>query len=89
MNRVIYDDENIIGFAQDIIDETKDLMIKAINDNDKDVRETFEVSFDLIDQLESHIGELVVCVYHPMGAYKVYELEAKEMTTEEDYVCVL
>lgn len=67
---IIHDDVNIIGYSWDIADEIREEM----ENMDEDDKELFQ---ELLDELEQHDG-LVRCNYHPMGAYWVEDLVAKE-----------
>lgn len=71
METVIYDDETIIGYSNDIV---RDLIANGIDDS-----EEYELERDLIAKLNELDRELVLINYHPMGAYTCYKLEPKEM----------
>lgn len=71
MKKLFYDDENIIGYSDEIIKDIKENM-KDMDENDK------EVFNELIEELERYDYELVVCYYHPMGAYHVSKLKEEE-----------
>ena len=66
---VIYDDETIIGYSDDIVyDFTVNL-----NSEDSD-----ELVNELVKRLSELDHELVYIWYHPMGAYTCIKLELKE-----------
>ena len=67
-NNVIYVDEKIIGYPQDIIHD-----IETYEFNDEDEKSIFD---DLIEELKKH-DDLVLCEYHPMGSYGVWDLVLK------------
>ena len=67
---IIHDAETIIGYSWDIADE----VMEEMEDMDEMDQELFQ---ELLDELEQHDG-LVRCNYHPMGAYWVEDLIAKE-----------
>ena len=69
--KLFYDDENIIGYSDDIIADIKE----NIADIDEDEREIFN---ELIEKLEKYDNELVICYYHPMGAYYVKRLKEED-----------
>lgn len=68
MRDVIFDDENIIGYSDDIA-------LALLDDSDD------ELIHDLIDVLSTMDFELVKCVYNPMGCYTVYKLIDGESIT--------
>lgn len=67
-NNLIFDDEDIIGFSWDVAKYIKDVIENDCGDDDD--REIFQ---DFLKDVEEHDG-LVKCVYHPMGAYLVFDL---------------
>ena len=67
MARVFYDDESIVGYSEDII---KDVMtIYDVNDEDE-----LEMTATLVYSLAKYDNELVICRYHPMGAWCIKRL---------------
>lgn len=63
----ICNDEEIIGYVADIRAEAKAWM-----DNNP---EEVEITLELIRDLEGYeFDELVKCIYHPMGAWRVVRL---------------
>ena len=60
---IIYDDENIIGYSDDIAED-----IRTYCEPED------ELQIDLANSLDELDHELVRCVYHPMGAYAIYRL---------------
>lgn len=69
--KVFYDDEDIIGYSNEIIADIKDNM------SPEDLAED-ELMQELIAELEKYDYELVVCHYHPMGAYFIRKLVETE-----------
>lgn len=65
--KLFYDDEDIIGYSDDIIEDIEE----NIADLDEDEREIFE---DLITDLKQYDYDLVKVSYHPMGSYFVRKL---------------
>lgn len=65
--KVFYDDEDIIGYSDDIIED-------IIENTPADELAENEVLQELIEQLKKFDWDLVVCHYHPMGAYFVRRL---------------
>ena len=65
--KLFYDDEDIIGYSDDIIEDIEE----NIADLDEDEREIFE---DLITDLKQYDWDLVRVSYNPMGAYFVRKL---------------
>lgn len=63
---IITKDDEIIGFADDIIFHIKDELNRGRIDDD-------ELTRDLLTDLENHDG-LVRCAYHPMGAWHIADL---------------
>lgn len=61
--KLFYDDETIVGYSDDIIEDLKE------NGDDED-----ESIQELIDDLSKYDYELVICRYHPMGAWFVSRL---------------
>ena len=66
--KVIYDDEEIIGYSEDIV---SDFLENGDNDD--------ELINDLINRLNELDHELVYIDYHPMGAYSVYRLNKERL----------
>ena len=76
MNRVFYDDEKIVGVMADVVDDLDEKMKEAIDKHDWDQMESFGEYVDLIKELIGNFEEddLVLCEYHPMGAWVVSRL---------------
>ena len=62
---VIYDDDLIIGYSDDIVTD----IINNFDGDDDDL------ILELVDKLEELDRELVYISYHPMGAYTCYKLD--------------
>ena len=74
---VIFDDETLIGYSWDILKYIKMELVRMIDHEDFDnLEEFYEISIDLMKQLQEHDG-LVIVNYHPMGAYFVHDLVEK------------
>lgn len=67
-NDVIFFDESIVGFADDIIFRIKDEQKRGRIDDDDE-----ELTQDLLQELAQHDG-LVICRYQQMGAWYVADL---------------
>ena len=65
--KVIYDDEDIIGYSDEIIADLEE------NGEDDD-----ELINELIEELKKYDYDLVICHYHPMGSYFVRRLIEEE-----------
>lgn len=65
-NDIIFDAEDIIGYSWDI----KGHILKAMESDEFD---DDDLTHELLEDLEKHDG-LVICHYHPMGAYWVNDL---------------
>lgn len=66
-HKVFYDDEDIIGYSDEIIADLEE------NGEDED-----ELINELIEELKKYDYDLVICHYHPMGAYFVRRLIEEE-----------
>lgn len=73
--KLFYDDEDIIGYSDDIIADIEE----NIEGMDEDEREIFD---ELIEELKQYDWDLVKVSYHPMGAYVVRKL-VEEWGTKE------
>lgn len=70
---IIFDDENLLGSANEIARYVKD----ALNPNSKYYMEDWvELGEELLEELKDHDGYVYVS-YHPMGAYYVSDLYMK------------
>ena len=71
VREIIHQQETIIGFASDIIDECQEEM--------EDYPDYAEQGQDLINELEPYVDDddLVICDWHPMGAWVVRRLKAE------------
>jgi len=68
LNNVIYKDgEEIIGYSDDIIESLKE------NGEEDD-----EITSELIEMLQDYDYDLVICRWHPMGAWYVAKLVEEE-----------
>lgn len=67
---IIFDDENIIGRTTDIERYIKDTFDE---DNEFYSPDWEELGTELLEELDNHDG-YVLCAYHPMGAYTVFDL---------------
>ena len=65
--KLFYDDEDIIGYSDDIIADIEE----NIEGMDEDEREIFD---ELIEELKQYDWDLVKVSYHQMGAYVVRKL---------------
>ena len=65
--KLFYDDEDIIGYSNDIIADIEE----NIADIDEDDRDLFD---ELIKDLKQYDWDLVRVNYHPMGSYYVTRL---------------
>ena len=76
--RIIFDDENMIGFSWDIADYIRSEMDyqKQNPDNDENDEDNETLFTDLLNDLDEHDG-LVYVSYHPMGSYFVDDLVTK------------
>lgn len=75
---LMFDDENIIGYSWDIKEYLHEDMKTRIDELDYDELESYiSLTLDLLRDLNEHDG-LVLCEYHPMGAYTVFDLIKKE-----------
>lgn len=72
---IIFDDENIIGESWEIERYLKD----QLKEHDEECE---SLAKELLEDLKRHDG-YVCCVYHPMGAYTIYDLYIK--TNEKEY----
>jgi hypothetical protein len=84
MKKLFYSDdgEQIVGYAEDVIKETKQYMIGRIDNEDWASTDSFDESIQLIEELKKYEpSDLVLVKYHPMGGYLVYKLEISQ---EED-----
>lgn len=68
MNNIIYDAENMIGFSWDIAASIADDLKRGRIDDPEEM----SIS-ELLEELEQHNG-LVICKWHPMGAWYVADL---------------
>ena len=62
---IIWEGDVIIGYGYKIIE------VMSLEDGEL---EDDEESADLLEQLEEHEDDLVICNYHPMGSWMVTKL---------------
>lgn len=84
MLRYFYNDETIIGYADDIVKGIKKYMIEKIegenwgDGNMDSFGELIELAYCLRKYWEKE--DLVICKNHPMGGYSIHELIESEGT---------
>ena len=82
-DKIIFDDENLIGYSWDIFEyvslEKTNEILNCNGDKQKleELKDYLDVNRDLLVQLNEHDG-LVLCEYHHMGAYVVFDLVVKK-----------
>ena len=67
MQKFFYDDEDIVGYSDEIADDIRKWIENYPEDDNT-------LNYELLDQLRQFDYDLVHCVYHPMGAWTVYKL---------------
>lgn len=67
--KLFYDEENIIGYSDEIVDEFREELTNVLNDesiSDDEKTSLIRKSGELISQLERYDYELVECEYYVM-----------------------
>ena len=72
---VIHNNEEMIGYANDILDELKDNLKNAIDKEDFDQLEYFNYYLDLMKDLKEYDDELVKVSENVMGGYLIARLK--------------
>ena len=71
MNDFIFEDDEVFGDAETIIESITDDIRRGRVDIDEDERPIID---DLLNEL-SHFSGRVHCVYHPMGSWYIERME--------------
>jgi hypothetical protein len=72
---VIHNNEEMIGYANDILDELKDNLKNAIDKEDFDQLDYFSYYLDLMKDLKEYDDELVKVSENVMGGYLIARLK--------------
>lgn len=72
---VIHNNEEMIGYANDILDELKDNLKNAIDKEDFDQLDYFNYYLDLMKDLKEYDDELVKVSENVMGGYIIARLK--------------
>ena len=72
---VIHNNEEMIGYANDILDELKDNLKNAIDKEDFDQLDYFNYYLDLMKDLKEYDDELVKVSESVMGGYIIARLK--------------